>query len=86
MKHFWKHQRDIYGLFLKKSKKDEDRELYENIDSYDKTLCENMLRLYIERCKMKHALAFFQYRAREMPHEEEECRELFDARAAYLRK
>jgi hypothetical protein len=59
LKHFWKHQRDVYGLFLKNSKKEKERELYGFIDSYDKDVNSKMLRLYIERCKMIHALAFF---------------------------
>ena len=84
--HFFDIQRDIYGLQLKRSKSTSSRTLYQSIDSYDIDLCRKMMSLYIERCKFKHALAFFQYRAWFVPEQAEECEEMFDARASHLKK
>jgi hypothetical protein len=60
--HLWDEEKDNYATLLKKSKKAEDIELYKNIDNYDKNLVLTLLRLYIDQCKSRHSLAFFQYR------------------------
>ena len=44
------------------SKKKDDMQLYKKIPSLDYKLGEKLLHLYIGRCKIRHALAFMEYR------------------------
>ena len=60
--HLWDADKELYALELKKSKKAEDVAIYKRLDDYDKPLTDLMLRLYLDQCKSRHSLAFFQYR------------------------
>ncbi len=50
---------------LQISKKPEDIEIYEMRHNLQEDLLEDLVALYLERCKFKNSLAFFQYRNNE---------------------
>ena len=67
MKKYWVREFNMMAIKCQTSKKEEDLEMKELMNEFvDDNLVNMLLKLYIERIKVLHALAFFQFR-RSMP-------------------
>lgn len=54
-----------YGADLMAKKKPKDKEVYDLWHKLDEDLLKEVMELYYERCKFKHAMAYMQYRRKD---------------------
>jgi hypothetical protein len=55
-------EKDTLYASVSKSKDPKDKALVKNMDKIDPALENKFLRLWLEKCKLRHALAFLQFR------------------------
>ena len=69
LRRYWNRELNLYLIDLQKSKKLEERLLTDQMESLDRKFMELILKLYLERCKFRHSLVFFQWRMKQKPGE-----------------
>jgi uncharacterized C2H2 Zn-finger protein len=87
----FKYYEEEYNRFyfdLHDSKTKEDKKLLKKIDQNktDKGLGKKLLRLYLDRCKFKHALAFMQFRRILPDAAVDQLKEIFNDRKEYIKR
>ena len=81
---YWEQETLTYKFALAGSPKKKHKVLLKQFVDIDKELEQKLLSLFIERCKFKHALCFFQYR-RLLPRPAlTNLREIFDERKQFI--
>ena len=80
----WVRENTIYFIDLKVSRNKAHKALSKQIKSIDQTKAKKLLKLYLERCKYRHAFAFLQFRRLLPGAKLHDLLELFNARKATL--
>jgi len=82
----WNTNLEVFREELFKSKKPKDKKLYKRLGNLDMDKALSLLKHYIERCKLKHSLAFFQFRKKLPNADKIEIKKIFDGRRDHLNK
>jgi len=62
LRKLFRTQKDHIYAQMSKSKDKKDKQIVANIDKIQPTLLNKFLRLWLEKCKTRHSLAFLQFR------------------------